>query len=504
MKLLICFLLIYILGSCSKKDDSESEGKKTTFGIGGKVSLINNFIFTPAHASGDSELCSSECSVRVETCASLFLISGNGNEKWICDTKVDESGNYKFNIGDGDTFKSKKIKVKINSFKGQDREIVTNIGSTDENVVDINFESTIESLLKDEDIRNGRQINSEYRQLLKENLKQMCSTVVNDSNVELVMKNSLGYFMSSFSKALIKTWHNNFVCNNDNSSLSSDLNLFCSEISSIVSVVGQGKTKARLVDRLGVPYPNLYFFLAQNDGSLSSSSANGSFFTSDSNGYIDITSLPNGGYTFILANETSAPDVFLWASNWKYSGHFEKNSDVKVYNLVLPRVIQFEKSVLSTAPNLLSTFQKYYAQSFTIASKIDFCGVGFGMGLGGNGSPDVIQIRNDLAGVPSSNILYESKVLKFTGAVSYGREAGFANVCDTLSKMGNLDSGKYWVVAKYNILPSQISVLGDESAPQNGSAFLSSSDGDIWTPYDISVWYNGGKIFRKLEFFLSH
>jgi hypothetical protein len=113
-------------------------------------------------------------------------------------------------------------------------------------------------------------------------------------------------------------------------------------------------------------------------------------------------------------------------------------------------------------------------------------------------------VRQDDGGKTSSETLYEGAVVKFTGAASYGREAGFANVCDRRSSMAKLTAGTYWVVAHYDILPTTLPILGDDASPPlNLNPIMASDDGVAWTQYQPTVWYNGTRNYTKLEFFLS-
>jgi hypothetical protein len=272
----------------------------------------------------------------------------------------------------------------------------------------------------------------------------------------------------------------------------------------IVTTKNSGLSKLRLVDKDGNPYSNVRFFLAVNNGYLSDTHDQGYFLTSDSSGFADITSMPGGHYSLIIADFTAANNSFLWANNWRYVGHFQKVSDLNVFQIMLPRIVLFEQALNSSAPNLLSTYKKYYAQAVTISQDTPICGVGFGIGYIKGSNPSTLQIRKNANGRPEENILYEAKTNSFTGAASYGDECSYADLCATMYAKALLPAGTYWIVAKYNEIPSVIAVIGDDSAlPLSNLPIMASDDGLAWSNYEPKVWYNGDKVYKRLEYFFS-
>jgi hypothetical protein len=441
----------------------------------------------------------------LNSCASLFEVSPTGEETWVCDTPVAPDGAYNFALADKSYFSGKNLKVSVNTFKGQPRAVMTSVGTIASDVaLDIGTDTTIQSIYRSEALKSGKAWGSQDASKLVRDLKSMCPATVTDDNADSVVKNAIGYLAGKASRTLLVSYRDLADVGGDASGLATDIATLCSYLDGVVAEIDSGSSELRLTDKEGVPYANLRFWLAQNSGSLSDSGATGAFYTTDADGFIDITALADGGYTFILADATTGADNFLWASNWKYAGHIEKYPGISIFQMDLPRVLIFEKSANSSAPFLAGPFRQYYAQSFSLAQGMSFCGIGFGMGLGGLGSPTTLQIRADSGGSPAADVLFESPVLRFTGAVSYGREAGFASVCDTLSEPAALAAGTYWVVAYYATPPAQVAVLGDAQPPVNGIPFMASDDGAAWGNFMPAVEWNGSAVgWAKLEFYLT-
>ena len=105
-------------------------GSGDSFIIDGTVSFISDLIISKGHA-GEFQACSSSCNQRKESCASLFVINNDGSESLVCDVKVDQFGSYSFDLSDKNAVSGKNVKIYVNDFKGNKREVVAKIDSGD-------------------------------------------------------------------------------------------------------------------------------------------------------------------------------------------------------------------------------------------------------------------------------------------------------------------------------------------------------------------------------------
>lgn len=318
----------------------------------------------------------------------------------------------------------------------------------------------------------------DHKTLLENELMLMCPAVINASNVQFVIKNTINLLAKDRGTPLFITYRN--LTNNNLSlvSIQSELNAYCSLVSVIISNQNTSNLKIRLVDRQGNPYANMQMYIGENNlkGSIYTTSGNGVFKTTDANGYFDISTLSYEGHSLIIGDYSWYTTNFLWTADEKYIGYFYYDQNLKYQEIVFPRIL-----VQEAAPGVqdlkISINAHFLSQSFTLANAIQFCGIGAGFGMGPLPHPDTFQVRSDNNGEPSSTILYESKLYGFTGALSKGGEDPFSNFCNNYTKVV-LQPGTYWLVGKYNTIPNVFDLYGSIST--NGKTIKSSFDGSTW------------------------
>lgn len=206
----------------------------------------------------------------------------------------------------------------------------------------------------------------------------------------------------------------------------------------------------------------------------------------DQNGRVKTPQIDFGEYGLVIMSPISDERNFLWVNGSSQSSYpsFRLKADSESYKIVLPRVLHAEQSGPNSAPTYKSAGELFFAQSFTTNRDFAICGVGFGIGIGGNGLPSKLQIRNGSKQDPNSDIILEVRPNKFSASLSNGRSGSFGDNCDS-PKSIVLKSGTYWIVAKYDSPPERISLLGGPDMPSGGHPMKKSIDGTSWTDFSF-------------------
>ncbi len=514
--LLILLLFLFSLFSCGVKKSSESKDGSGSLAIEGTVSFLRNSIISEAYA--DEGDCTSTCDRLNQNCAILYKLSSDPSiqDEKLCETPIDTSGNYKFEIPNKEKVHQIALNVIIENFKGSRRESVFIIdGEVAVSKKDINPLTTVSSQSLKTDVKTGRQINTsseeDHRTQLKNDLISMCPGVITSANVLYAIRNTLNILAKERGEPLFITYRNLSDSNSSLAPIQAEINSYCNFVNTLITTQTVSSLKVRLVDKSGNPYINTQMWVAENDGSIYNSSANGQFKTTDGNGYFDLINLARGNYSLVIGDYDWYSSNFLWTADEKYIGHFVYDNSLFYQEIVFPKVVERQSANteagltgnwnLSAPTYYPSNSSKYYAQSFTLSSSRQFCGVGLGFGLGNIGRPDNFQIRADSGGTPST-ILYENKVYGFTGALSKGGEDPFSNFCNKYTSV-TLDAGTYWVVAAFDSSPSSVAILGWNTPTANGLPLKKSIDGTSWENANLSVSYNGTKEWTMLDFFLT-
>lgn len=251
----------------------------------------------------------------------------------------------------------------------------------------------------------------------------------------------------------------------------------------------------QLVDKRDNPYTNIKMNLSKKGsfGTMNQSIAELDF---DNSGQSKTPQIEFGDYAIILISPIDGERKFLWVdgkSQDSYPG-FRLMAQDDSYKIVLPKVVFSEHSGPNSAPTYTPIRDRFFAQSFRIDRKLEICGIGFGIGIGGNGVPTSLQIRRDSAQKPSPEVVVEVNTNKFSASLSNVRSGSYGNCVNNVPV--SLEAGNYWVVAKYDILPERISLLGGPDNSTTGYPMKSSSNGTAWNDFSFEN-------IKKLDFFLT-
>ncbi len=268
------------------------------------------------------------------------------------------------------------------------------------------------------------------------------------------------------------------------------------EIDNIIALEGTGnlgdinlsvsnKTiKIKITDKSGMPYSNIELALMKG-----LPPAHSTFYTANNDGEMIIDGIGYGIYNFFIGQKAVSNSGFLWVLDRNnYVPSFELKASKNKYNLILPKVLYSDLAKLNPHTYGLKANFHYVAQSVKISTPLSFSGIGIGVGLNGEGTPSLLEIRKDNDGKPGDAVIFSGKPYEY-GATISTRTPDTPSESSTISSTGSyadsneskiLEEGIFWIVAKYDNIPEKINILGGKEIPLSGIPLRSSSDGRNW------------------------
>lgn len=248
MKSLNALLVIWclLLTSCGGGGGSSSGGNSGSgsqqqnapvFNLSGTVTLLSHFLINESVADSTIPTCLSTCDKAVQKCATLSLVSNSSaSDIVLCDTEVDGSGHFNFEITNHSTLKNFLTKVSIINFDGNNREILqyVNSDSTSSVSLDVNPSTTASvNIIKNDYDNNPNSVKNtsgQNGQQLQDDLIGMCPGRITSDNVLDKIKNNLNNLSDSTNSALLVLYHNRIANHDSLADIQGPLDQLCGVI----------------------------------------------------------------------------------------------------------------------------------------------------------------------------------------------------------------------------------------------------------------------------------